>query len=128
MSSHDDHAGDIRKYWTIFGALCVLTIVTVALAYIDLSAGVGVGAAMAVALTKGSLVALFFMHLSSEVSTIYRVLALTVSFFIVLMTIPTAWWADDVGQKSIWDQRIPASRMVDDSHGGHDAGHETGGH
>ncbi len=126
MSSHDDHAADIRKYWGIFGALCVLTVVTVALAEIHLSHGMAIGMALLVAATKGSLVALFFMHLSSEVSTIYRVMALTVSFFVLLLTIPTAWWADDVQQKSIWDQRIPASRMVDD-HGGHGDGH-GGGH
>lgn len=133
MSAHDDHSGDIKKYWTVFGALCVLTVVTVALAYIELSSGMAVGMAMLVAATKGSLVALVFMHLSNEVSVIYRVLALTVSFFIVLMTIPTAWWADDVGQKSVWDQRVPASRMVADGHGGHgghgdDHGDEHGGH
>jgi caa(3)-type oxidase subunit IV len=110
----------------IFGALAVLTVVTVAIAYIHLSHGMAIGLALLVAITKGSLVALFFMHLSNEVSTIYRVLALTVAFFIMVMAIPTAWWADDVQQKSIWDQRVPASRMVDD-HGGHGDGH-GGGH
>ena len=52
--------------------------------------------ALVIALSKGSLVAAFFMHLAHERKVIYWVLILTVAFFIVLMLLPTL---------TEWDQR-----------------------
>lgn len=112
----------IRTYFMIFGALMVLTVITVAIAYVHLETHLAVTLAMLVAITKGSLVALFFMHLSDEVPAIYRLLALTVAFFFMVLILPTSWWADDVSHGNIWDQAVPAARMqaADDHHsGGH---------
>ena len=87
-----DHAADIdrhvRVYITVFVALMVLTVITVAISYLDLSVPVAVTIAMFVAVVKGSLVAGYFMHLVSEKKLIYAVMLLTVAFFIVLMALP----------------------------------------
>jgi cytochrome c oxidase subunit 4 len=87
-----DHAVDIDKhvrvYITVFVALMVLSIVTVAISYLDLSVPVAVTVALLVALVKGSLVACYFMHLLSEKKLIYAVLAVTAAFFIALLALP----------------------------------------
>jgi cytochrome c oxidase subunit 4 len=91
-STTSDHAADIdrhvRVYITVFVALMVLTIVTVAISYLDLAVPMAVTVALLVATVKGALVAGYFMHLVSEKKLIYAVLALTVAFFIALMALP----------------------------------------
>ncbi len=52
----------VKTYWIVFGALAVLTVVTVSAASLEVSVGLGIFIAMAIAVTKGSLVASFFMH------------------------------------------------------------------
>jgi cytochrome c oxidase subunit IV len=90
VTSH--HAADIDKhvriYITVFVALMVLTIVTVAISRFHLPVPIAITAALVVALIKGSLVACYFMHLISEKKLIYAVLALTAAFFIVLLALP----------------------------------------
>jgi cytochrome c oxidase subunit 4 len=87
-----DHAVDIDKhvrvYITVFVALMVLTIVTVAISRFHLPVPIAVTVALLVAIIKGSLVAGYFMHLVSEKKLIYAVLALTVAFFVVLLALP----------------------------------------
>jgi cytochrome c oxidase subunit IV len=87
-----EHAVDIdrhvRSYITVFVALMVLTIITVAISYLDLSVPLAVTVALIVATIKGALVAGVFMHLRSEQKLIYAVLVVTVVFFIVLMALP----------------------------------------
>jgi cytochrome c oxidase subunit 4 len=88
----DHHAVDIDKhvrvYITVFVALMVLTFITVAVSYLDLSVPLAVTVALFVAIVKGSLVAGYFMHLVSEKKLIYAVLVLTVAFFIALLALP----------------------------------------
>lgn len=87
-----DHAADIdrhvRVYITVFVALMVLTVITVAISYLDLSVPVAVAVALFVATIKGGLVAAYFMHLVSEKKLIYAVLVLTIVFFFVLLALP----------------------------------------
>ena len=87
-----DHAVDIDKhvrvYITVFVALMVLTIITVAVSYLDLAVPIAVTVALLVATVKGALVAGYFMHLVSEKKLIYAVLVLTVAFFVALMALP----------------------------------------
>ena len=87
-----DHAADIdrhvRVYITVFIALMVLTVVTVAVSRFHLPVPAAVSVALLVALVKGSLVACYFMHLISEKKLIYAVLALTAVFFVALMALP----------------------------------------
>jgi cytochrome c oxidase subunit 4 len=90
--AHAAHAADIdrhvRVYITVFVALMVLTIVTVAVSYLHLPVAGAVTVALFVATIKGALVAGYFMHLVSEKKLIYAVLVLTVLFFIVLLALP----------------------------------------
>jgi cytochrome c oxidase subunit 4 len=72
----------------IFGALMVLTCITVGVSYLHLSVPLAITVALIVATIKGSLVALFFMHLSNERKLIYYVLTLTVVFFVFMMFVP----------------------------------------
>ncbi len=87
-----DHAADIdrhvRVYITVFVALMVLTVITVAISYLDLSVPIAVTVALFVATVKGALVAGYFMHLISEKKLIYAVLVLTVVFFFALLALP----------------------------------------
>jgi cytochrome c oxidase subunit 4 len=87
-----DHAADIDKhvriYITVFVALMILTIVTVAVSYLDLPVPLAVTVALLVATIKGSLVACYFMHLISEKKLILAVLVLTVVFFAALLALP----------------------------------------
>jgi cytochrome c oxidase subunit 4 len=88
-----DHAVDIDKhvrvYITVFVALMALTIITVAVSYLDLATPLAVTVALVIAVVKGSLVAGYFMHLISEKKVIYAVLLLTAVFFIALLALPS---------------------------------------
>ena len=57
-----DHVTPVSAYLAIFGALMVLTIITVAVAWLDLGT-LNIAVALAVAVVKASLVVLYFMHL-----------------------------------------------------------------
>ena len=91
-STTTDHAADIDRhvkvYITVFVALMVLTIITVAISRIHLPIPIAVTVALLVATVKGTLVACYFMHLISEKKLIYAVLGLTVAFFIALLFLP----------------------------------------
>jgi caa(3)-type oxidase subunit IV len=98
------NAEEARKhrntYLLVFAALAGLTIVTVAIAQVHFPTPLAVGLAMAVALTKGSLVACFFMHLISERKALYSILTLCVFFFAVLMALPSATEHTAVGEQT----------------------------
>ena len=61
---HDDHS--IMPYVMILGALLVLTGVTVGVAFIDFGKPWSDIVALAIALTKASLVVTFFMHVKGS--------------------------------------------------------------
>jgi cytochrome c oxidase subunit 4 len=94
----DDHAADIdrhvRIYITVFAALMVLTIITVAVSRFHLPVPIAVTVALLVAIVKGSLVACYFMHLISEKRLIYAVLTITVIFFAALLALPVLSYHD----------------------------------
>ena len=100
-SMTSDHAADIdrhvRIYITVFVALMVLTIVTVAISYLDLAVPIAIAVALFVATIKGALVAGYFMHLISEKKLIYAVLALTAAFFVALIALPLFTFSDGFG-------------------------------
>lgn len=89
-----DMKAHVRVYMMVFGALAVLTVVTVAVSYLHLPVVPAIALALVIATFKASLVALFFMHLKGEVRTIVWTLLLTSVFFLVLMTIPLSWYLD----------------------------------
>jgi cytochrome c oxidase subunit 4 len=73
----------IRIYLVVWGALVVLTAVTVAVSYVHLGL-MNVVVALLVASVKASLVALFFMHLRYESRLVWG-FALTPMFFLILI-------------------------------------------
>ena len=79
----------VKVYIAVFVALAALTVVTVTVSYFHLPLMKAVAVALAIALVKGSLVALFLMHLISERQIIFSVLLLTFIFFVVLLVVPT---------------------------------------
>jgi cytochrome c oxidase subunit IV len=101
MDAHasDDISKHVKTYIMVFVTLMVLTCVTVGVAYLHLPTHETILVALAIATIKGSLVALFFMHLNHERKLIYWVLALTVVFFAVLMLVPLATVLDRIVQR-----------------------------
>ena len=75
----------VRKYIAVFGALLALTLVTVAISYLQLPTRSTVALALTIAVVKATLVALFFMHLKTERPMIYWPLALTAFLFVALL-------------------------------------------
>ena len=104
-AAHDDIRSHVKTYFMVFGALMVFTCITVAVSYLHLSIPLAVTVALIVATIKGSLVALFFMHLSNERKLIYYALILTVVFFVFLMFVPLLTNTDKIGgtiKGTIW--------------------------
>ena len=77
----------VKVYVMVFGALAVLTVVTVAVSYLDFTIIPALIVAMIIALVKGGLVAGYFMHLVSEKKVIYWVLVLTVVFLVCMFAL-----------------------------------------
>ena len=100
MDAHanDDIQKHVRTYLMVFGALMVGTILTVGVSYLRLPTHLAILVALVIATVKGSLVALFFMHLNHEKKLIYYALALTAVFFVFLMFIPLATNLDRIVQ------------------------------
>ena len=88
---------DIRIYLNVFGALAILTVVTVAVSYLEVTIVEGIMLALVIASVKASLVAGYFMHLISEKQTIIWILILTFVFFLVLMFVPLLTVTDNTG-------------------------------
>ena len=78
----------VRVYIIVFVALMALTIITVAISYLDLPPAMAITVALFVATIKGALVACYFMHLISEKKLIYAVLVITTVKFIALLALP----------------------------------------
>ena len=73
-------------YFLIFGLLVVLTVVTVAVAFIEIrSEIVKVLLALAIASVKASAVAFFFMHLKFEGKLIYLILIVPLLLCVLLV-------------------------------------------
>ncbi len=88
MADHVDIDKHVRTYMIVFGALLVLTVITVTVAFLELPTWAAVGVALLIASIKGGLVACYFMHLISEKKFIYWALGVTVFFFFGLLLLP----------------------------------------
>tara|TARA_Y100000590_G_scaffold393095_1_gene471075 strand:+ start:5902 stop:6204 length:303 start_codon:yes stop_codon:yes gene_type:complete len=99
MSGHDTESiqEHIKVYLTVFGALAVLTVLTVGASYLDVSTTEAIFLALTIATIKASLVAGYFMHLITEKQTIIWILILTFSFFLILMFFPLITATDQTG-------------------------------
>ena len=99
MHSEADHVRQsIRKYVSIGAALFLFTGITVAVNQVHLAVPFAITVALIIAVTKGSMVASVFMHLSNEKKWIYGSLLLTVVFFIVLLSVPSFTVMDTIGK------------------------------
>lgn len=97
MSDHSAHDVEksIKKYWMIFFALIIGTVITVGAYFIHIeSVALTVALALFIASVKAFLVAGYFMHLMDEKKMIYGIMASTVFFFIALMGL-TIWAMHD---------------------------------
>ena len=91
----------MRTYLMVGLALFVFTGITVGVNQIHLaSIALAITVAIIIAITKGSMVAAIFMHLSHEKKWIYGALILTVAFFVVLMLLPNLTVSDTIGTQS----------------------------
>ena len=90
----------IQTYIRVFIALGVLTVITVAVSYLNVSFIEAFFIAMTVATIKGSLVLGYFMHLITERQMIIWILVATLVSFIILMFIPLISLTDQV---TTWD-------------------------
>jgi len=96
------HAHDVKKevrgYIGVFIALAALTVLTVFASYLKVSTTLHIVIAMIIAVVKGTLVCLYFMHLVSERKLIYWTLYLTGAFFALLMLLPLFTSLDHLGK------------------------------
>jgi cytochrome c oxidase subunit 4 len=99
---HSDHGhthAGVGKYFMIGAALLIFTGITVAANLLHFAVPIAITVALAIAITKGSMVATVFMHLSDEKKWIYGSLLLTVLFFIVLLSVPSFTINDTIGSR-----------------------------
>ena len=80
------HIAPLRLYFTIFAALMVLTIVTVAVTYVHLGA-FNLAVALAIAITKAALVILFFMHVKYSPKLIKVTIGCSFFFLLIMFVI-----------------------------------------
>jgi cytochrome c oxidase subunit 4 len=82
----EHHITPLPVYFAVYGALLVLTVVTVGVSYLGLPPLQSISVAMAVALVKASLVGAWFMHLKYDakfnVFTFLAALWFMASFFV----------------------------------------------
>lgn len=89
--SENDHGHiqeHIKVYLTVFGALAILTVLTVAASFLNVTESEAIFLALVIATIKASLVAGYFMHLITERQTIVWILILTFVFFLACMFFP----------------------------------------
>ena len=90
MAEHTDQSGHhvvpVKTYLVIFGALMVFTAITVAAAFVDMGALNNV-VMIAIAVTKATLVVLFFMHVKYSTRLIPLVAAIGFGWLLILFGI-----------------------------------------
>ncbi|CAM2064311.1 Cytochrome C oxidase subunit IV family protein [Sulfidibacter corallicola] len=94
--SVEDVKQHLRKCIMVFVGLLVLTVVTVAVSYVDIGTSGNIVLALIIASAKASLVGAYFMHLISEKKLIYSLLVLAALFFIFLIGLPLFHDADPI--------------------------------
>jgi cytochrome c oxidase subunit 4 len=77
------HVSPKSTYYAIFGALMVLTAITVTVAFINLGA-LNFPVALAIAIVKATLVILFFMHVKYS-SRLTKLICGTAFFFLIVL-------------------------------------------
>ena len=110
----EDVKEHIKLYYKIGGTLLVLTVVTVGVSYIEFAVPLTIFVALLIAVTKGSFVASYFMHLIGERKSIYATLLLTAFFFLVLIFIPILGHTNTFGEyKTLPNANAPVATEVE---------------
>lgn len=94
-----NHIIPVKNYLLITAALFVLTVVTVAVSFVDLG-GFNVVVALAVASVKATLVALFFMHLwyDNKLYMLIFVIAIVILAVFIIIIMFDVMTRDDIYQ------------------------------
>lgn len=90
----EDVKKHVRVYIGVFGALALLTVVTVAVSLLDIPFYPALIVALLIASIKGALVAAYFMHLISEKQIIMWVLLLAGAFLVAMFVLFIFAYAD----------------------------------
>ncbi len=95
-----EHIVSKNIYFTIFGALMVLTALTVFVAFVDLGA-MNLPVAIAIAVVKATLVFLYFMHVKYgsrlvKIGIVAALFTLMIMFSIILSDYLTRYWTNYV--------------------------------
>ena len=98
MTHVEDVKKHVRIYISVFAALAVLTIVTVAVGYLHLPIIPALVLALLIATIKGGLVAGYFMHLVSEERLIRGLVFMSVSLVIAMFVLFTIYYFDQGGE------------------------------
>jgi len=119
--SHADISKHVKSYYAVFGALAVLTVVTVGVAQYHFSDVGNVAVALLIAAFKASLVAAIFMHLKWERSgAIWWSLLVCAIFFVALIFLPVLTMSDHPPQVEthMWDvdTAAPAAAETREGH------------
>ena len=102
----------------MFGALLVLTLVTVAVSYLDLPVMPTIVVGLAIASVKAALVAMFFMHLKGERPMVYWPLGLT-AVLVVGLGASLLWSEGDHLFGTRFDDAFDGAAAPAQSEGGH---------
>jgi len=86
--AEEHHVLPLPLYFAVFGALLVLTVITVGVSLLGLPAQLAIAVAMAVASVKAALVVLYFMHLRYD-AKFYSFIFIASLFFIALFFVFT---------------------------------------
>jgi cytochrome c oxidase subunit 4 len=84
-----EHIVPKQTYYQIFAALMVFTIITVAVAFFDLGA-LNTIVALAIAVTKATLVVLFFMHVKYSTRLTWAVVVGSVFWLLILLVLTSS--------------------------------------
>ena len=107
-NSHVHVHGGPKLYGAILAALLVLTCITVAASYVNFGAtSVNVVVALTIASIKGSLVALYFMHLRYD-KPVLSVIFVGGLFFLGLLLMLTMIDAGSRDSVPYWNSKPPA--------------------
>jgi len=85
-AEHHEHIIPTKVYYAIFAALMVLTVITVAVAWVDLGF-LNIIVALGVAVFKASLVVLYFMHVRYASRLTWVVVGSGFFWLLILLTI-----------------------------------------
>ena len=80
------HVSPKSTYYAIFGALMVLTLVTIGVAFIHLGS-LNFPVALAIAITKATLVVLFFMHVKYSSRLTKMIISMAFFFLLIMFTL-----------------------------------------